>query len=51
MEGKADCGKRPLFLAELEIGRFFYLQPVARSRVAEFDSFGMQAKAPGSGAV
>ena len=46
MEGKADCVMRPLFLATLEIRRFFDRYPIAGRRMAEFDPFGMQKQSP-----
>ena len=37
---------RPLFLATLEIRRFFDRYPIAGRRMAEFDPFGMQKQSP-----
>lgn len=37
---------RPLFLATLEIRRFFDRYPIAGRRMAEFDPFGMQKQPP-----
>ena len=42
MVGKAGCVMRPLFLAVLEIRRFFDRYPIACRRMAEFDPFGVQ---------
>ena len=46
MVGKAGCVMRPLFLAVLEIRRFFDRYPIACRRMAEFDPFGMQKQSP-----